>query len=426
MGKKYKINDILIFVIYLIIIIGFSIISFEMVTAKLNIAVIGTFLGNLIMFFIYRKYCIKKRVKPGYKLNFIPAVSLMLLFIICGFFHLVFLVISYAFVRTESKPMTFEIDEFMPLLLLFIVALSYYIVSLINNSKSRKRYYRISFIFMILCNSLSILAFYSNMFLVNNSSIPVIFSIFALFLSIELVLMTHHIITLFNLSLYKRFFGIKEGIKVFLVSLFKRNLGYYIGIVFVILIGIFYLLASAGESYYRYAGYYFILFGIARIVIYFWNRKLSDKSIKKRYHHQYIMLITTSIILLATIYWVWKILEISKQIESSSLDVFSFVLGVILIVRIIVVIFGFYYSRINVKKEPISIALNNLSIVSVLVATYIFFVKFLLSVGVGKYDMNTVMNIFSMVIVVLVSIVIVTMLIRAIIGIIKTRRMPIQ
>ena len=422
MDRRIKINEILIYYTFALIMIAYSITYSNFLFERgITFSVIGLVLYSVILL-IYRFVCNKKRKAPGYKINFIPAIINMILVIIIALVQFFLIIILYSVKIKAPSDVHTSFNEYMQNGLVFVVSLVYYLYIIRKFSNDKENYFRIPFIFSVLINtSVTIVTLIIIDFNIA-FPIPVILIIYILVFGLLLVFMINHLIVLLNLSVDKKFYPLNERLKKFLFNLFKRNVGYYIGVVFVFLVGVYYVLGNGDDTYFMYIGIFFIFTSLLRVLDTVWLNLVSKKSTKVRNMNQYLLIIVNALLVLSSILLVWNVLNKAKQIENSTLDFFSFIVGVVLVIRIIFAVLGFYYSRINVKREPYHIALNSLSIIGVLISLYAFFIHFMLAVGVGRFDLISVLNVFSIVIVVLIGIVIVGMIFRGIVGLIITHK----
>ena len=424
-NKVLLLNDILIYTIGIFII--YAIMRIVIIYDSFYTIAFGGIYASVIVFYLihygYLLICkiFNKRVRLQY--NFFIACLLMAVVALLYFFYFVwaYTVFSIA-LSTSGSGYNSLIRNILIYFILFIFGAIFYIYSNISFSKKRHEYYKVAIAFNILYSFISVLYLYFMVSIIGSLNIPLIITLLSPVVIVSLIFNCHYIMTLFNISTEKDFFTPKENLKVFVTGLFKKDSGYLIGIFFIILIGVAYLIGSGNDTYLKYVGYYFLLMSLFRIIDYIWMKLIKDKNKRIRYLNQYIMMLVNAVFILLAVYLIYKVLTSVNIDENEEFSLITAILIIIIIARSVVVVFNFYHSRINVTKEPYFITLNNLAIISLIVSIYAFIISFMLIVGVGKLDLKNTINVFSHVIVGLIIFIVTIMVIRAIIGIVKLNK----
>ncbi len=378
-------------------------------------------IGFFIIHYGYILICKIFKMRAAFHYNFMLACLFMVMVIVLAYvyFSLSFVLLGFI---TQATPIEGLFTNLFFYFLCYIFSTIFFVYTNVSFSKKRREYYKVAIAFNVMFSFLSILYFYFlasiGIYLNVALTLSLLIPLIAVFVGIN----CHYIIGIFNISTEKQFFNFKNNLKIFVTNLFKKDAGYLIGIFFIIVMGILYIVGAQEDKYLKYVGYFFLIMSCIRIADFFWMRFTKKEEKKKRFMHQYIMMIVNALFISLTIFLIYKVVTNARTVESGGIDFFTFVFASIIVARIIIVVINFYHSRINVKKEPYFITLNNLAIISLIISMYAFIISIMVNVGVDTYDLHNVMNIFSHSIIAIVIIIVVIMLIRAIVGIVRIKK----
>ena len=420
-NRRNIINENLIYWFFFIAYLIFTITTIKSFFDRIMFISVGLFLGYELLLFGYKYYCKKKQIAFSHRIDFISAIIVTVIFVITILFHFSIGLFIYSLRKADGFSVEFDIKNLISPFLL-IVFTGIYLAYLIKfNSKDKKNFYKIPYVFCAFCNTVLILVFVIILSIDSLTEFILFFIYLAVIIALVLV-MIHFLIILLNLAFDGRFYGKKERIKVFLYNLFKKNLAYFIGIIFTLFMGIYFIIGSGFDVYYMYIGYIFLILSFIRIADSIWLIFISKKPKEKRYFHQYILIIVNAIVVLGSSLLIWNAFQRIVEVNNSGFTMFTVTIVLILIARIVFSVLGYYYSRINVKKEPVSIALNSLSIISVLISTYATVVNLILAFS-NPNKTNTVIFVLSIVITSLIGVAILESILRGVLGIINTRKL---
>ena len=366
----------------------------------------------------------KKRT-PKYFINFFYAIFIILYLVID--FVIYFIFITAGIIVSQNLGPIGSITD-LDLNIFFSALIPIAILVVINiysykNFKSDIDFYFIIplvFIMLVSVSELELFIFLNP--IMGYMNIPINILIFSLLGVFAGVVTIYHLIVLCNLAFERKFYKPKTGFKVFTNNLFRKKLAYYLGVAFTLITGIFYIIPGINNRFYFYIGLMFVFMSMLRIFNQIWIYLVREKDKKFRFINYYLLIIVNAIFL-AILFFLLRITLLKTLDKSASnLGVFTAIQIIILIIRLVIAIFGYYNSRIVRKTEPHVIATNNLDIISFIVAAVAFIFPFLAAVGVGKYDINNVFNIINIISLSLIGIIIILMPIRAIYGLIILKK----
>ena len=415
------INENLIYWLFFIAYLILTITTFKSFFDKIMFISVGLILGYELLLFGYKYYCKKKQMAFSHKIDFISTIVVTFIFVFMIFLHFSIGLLIFSLKQADGFSVEFDFKNLISSFLLIIFTGTYLAYFIKFKSKDKRNFYKIPYVYCAFCNTILIFLF---VLIISLESLTqfLFFFIYLVVIVVLLLFMLHFIIILLNLAFDGRFYGKKERIKVFLHSLFKRNLAYFIGITFTLFMGIYYMIGSDFDIYYMYIGYIFLIISFIRIADSIWLIFINKKPKEKKFIHQYILIIVNAIVVLSISLLIWNAFQRLVEVSNHSFNMFTVTIVLILIVRIVFTVLGYYYSRINVKKEPVSIALNSLSIISVLISTYVAIVNLILAFS-NPNKTNNVIFVLSIVITSLIGIVIIETIIRGVFGIINTRKL---
>lgn len=422
-SNRLKLNDILIFYLgFIVMIISYRLYPYSITVALTSLAALIAF-GVLAIINYLPYFLSKNRMKFENRINIFNGMIYLIFGILVLLFTYVFVMIMFfpeedweivSIVYADSR---FIIISFLSTIYCLIL----YIYSIKTNKENKIEYYKEAFSYVFFMSALVNLVIAITAKYKENLNIPLDILIISPFVIVLVIGILYYGVMIFNIFSNGKFYKWKNAIKIFVINLFKTRLGYYFGVSFSLLLGILYILASVSSNsiFYRYIGYMIFSIAILRIIDQVWLMLSRSKGDKIKFINQYIMIFVNSgILLLITFVARTGIISINIK-DTGDLGIFAAIQLICIIIRIVTTVLGYYYTRINVKREPHFIALNNMSILSLLVSVFAFLITFLVNVGVGKYDLDNVIKIVSIVIFVLALVMITLMIIRGVIGLIK-------
>lgn len=422
-NKRIKINEVLIFYTGIFILFSFRIndVAFVFLRPVQYIILGGFVFSELISYIPY--FVLKDKKYIENKVNIFNGFALFLVFLavlalnVFVFFFLFLLGVSYKYPTT--------IESIVSLLVVTAFSILLFIVSLRMFRRSHLEYHKIGYSFLTMNYAI---------FAVNLLILGVFFMESFLFVKILVVLPSfifmllgtlYICVALFNSFTNNKFYNVKTGLKVFSVNIFKRRLAYYFGVALTFFMGFVYLIAGfLNESiFYQSIGFVFFTIAILRIIDQLWIVITSNKNKKIRYLNQYILIFINAGILILVSFFIKDVLLLMEDNKSLKIDFFIGIQAIIIIVKVIMSILGYYKTRINVKKEPYNIALNNMSIVSTLIALYGFSLPILVNVGIDVNSLGILFESMSYSIFGLINLLLTIMIIRGIVGLIKIKKL---
>ncbi len=422
-NRRVKINDILIYCVGIFIIYSSYVINVVYVFIN-KIAMTGIsimiIVSGLICYLSY--YFSKNKNRISHRVNVFNGLLYALLTVAIFACYAVSFLLFFIYEDPDKYIQNNGDANIGVMLGYFLIAFGVYYHSVKTFGRNHLEINKCGYSFLLLSCMLNVLLACCLSKVIFNFPIPVRVIVFLPTVLLQIIGACYYDIQMFNSFTDNKFYDGKTSVKVFITNLFKRKIAYYFGVTFALVMGFIYFLLdiyNAG-SFYFYIGIIFVTIAGLRMVDQIWLLFIKKLESRKRYINQYIMIFVNALVLLLISFVIRSALI---NIEEDKLGFWAVLQLIIIIIRVIMVVIGYYNTRINVKSEPYNIALNNMSMISLFISIFALLIPVLVNLGVGQYDLDKVIIIISYIIFALIHIIIILMVIRGIIGLIKLKNL---
>lgn len=330
------------------------------------------------------------------------------------------------FVLGISSNATMNLTTSSPeyLLISGIIGLSVLLIYL-NRIFFQKRplhYYKKCFAYTIFFEYVYILIVHILFALFNYIPIFVIYIVLFPLTFVGIIAICYCVISIYNLASKEEFIKPKEQIKVFFENRTSKLLGNLVGWGFLLSTGVTYFVNGLVEGNVLLSiGLFFIGLAVFKIAFYVWWILLKPYSWKERLENHYTMMIYAAYLLtLCLIAINYRLTEITEKNTQSSVDNYMlFFQFVIIVVRFVILFFGFHKTRFSGKEKPYYLTLNSLGFVTFLLALYGTIVSIFNKLDVSPNTLVFAEQIAGYITLGLIVIIVIELTIRSLIGLFR-------